>query len=279
MAQEKRMLKGLGERPLIMGILNVTPDSFSDGGVFFDTQKAIDHALFMAESGADIIDIGGESSRPGAKPVSVDEELDRVLPVLSEIRSQIEIPISIDTTRAEVARQALEAGASIVNDISALRNDEAMGLVAAEHKAYLVLMHMRGTPKDMQDDTNYVDLIGEVSAFLKDSAERAEKLGMPADKIIIDPGIGFGKSVDGNFTILKNLHRFLELGYHLMVGASRKSFIGKTLNLDIPERLEGSIAAACYAVMNGADIVRVHDVPESKRALSIIERIVGAAEK
>ena len=274
---QKMVLKGLGERPLVMGILNITPDSFSDGGAFFDTQKAVDHALFMAEAGADIVDIGGESSRPGSEPISLDQELQRVLPVLEQIRRDSDIPVSIDTTKSEVARRALEAGASIVNDISALRNDEAIGKAAAEHNAYLVLMHTRGTPRNMQSDTHYDDIIGEILSFLSDAAKMATEMGVSPDRIIIDPGIGFGKSVDGNFTILKNLHRFIELGYPLMVGASRKSFIGNSLDLDITQRLEGSIAAACYAVLNGADIVRVHDVPETRRALAIIEKITGAA--
>jgi len=274
---QKMVLKGLGERPLVMGILNITPDSFSDGGAFFDTQKAVDHALFMAEAGADIVDIGGESSRPGSEPISLDQELQRVLPVLEQIRRDSDIPVSIDTTKSEVARQALGAGASIINDISALRNDEAIGKAAAEHDAYLALMHMRGTPRNMQSDTHYDDIIGEILSFLSDAAKMATEMGVSPDRIIVDPGIGFGKSVDGNFTILKNLHRFIELGYPLMVGASRKSFIGKSLDLDITQRLEGSIAAACYAVLNGADIVRVHDVPETRRALAIIEKITGAA--
>jgi dihydropteroate synthase len=274
---QKMVLRGLGERPLVMGILNITPDSFSDGGAFFDTQKAVDHALFMAQAGADIVDLGGESSRPGSEPISVDEELQRVLPVLEKIHRNSEIALSIDTTKSEVARQALGAGASIVNDISALRTDEAIGKAAAEYNAFLVLMHMRGTPRNMQNDTHYDDIIGEILSFLSDAAKKANEMGVPPDKIIIDPGIGFGKSADGNFIILKNLHRFIELGYPLMVGASRKSFIGKTLDLDITQRLEGSIAAACYAVLNGADIVRVHDVPETRRALAIIEKITGAA--
>jgi dihydropteroate synthase len=271
-----RELTGLGQRPLIMGILNVTPDSFSDGGEFFDTDKAIEHAMALANEGADIIDIGGESSRPGADSITVEDELSRVVPVIEAVASKTDIPISIDTTKSKVAASALEAGASIVNDISALRFDEKIGPIAAQHDAYLVLMHMRGTPETMQQDTNYNDIVGEISGCLDSAAKKAAGMGVAPHKIILDPGIGFGKSVDGNFTILKNLHRFLALGYSLMVGVSRKAFIGKTLNLETGERLEGSIAAACYAILNGADIVRVHDVAATKKALTILEHITGA---
>jgi len=270
-------MKDLGNRPLIMGILNVTPDSFSDGGKYFDSKMAVEHALELAACGADILDVGGESSRPGAAPVSLEDELARVIPVVKEICRRIDIPVSIDTNKSEVARRALDVGASVINDISALRVDEKIGQFAADYKSYLILMHMRGTPQNMQDDTHYNDLIGEVSGFLKSSVERAMSFGVSKDRIIIDPGIGFGKSVDGNFVILKNLHRFLELGCPILVGASRKSFIGKALNVDLDGRLEGSVAAACYAVLNGADIIRVHDVAETKQALTVIEKITGAA--
>ncbi len=269
-------VNGIGERPLIMGILNVTPDSFSEKGKFFDSQKAIDHAVLMVESGADIIDIGGESTRPGSSGISAREELKRVIPIIEEIADKVKIPISIDTVKSEVARRALDSGASIINDISALRIDKKMGNVAAKYGSYLILMHMRGTPKDMQNNTEYDDIIGEISRFLDDAAQKAIKAGVSEDKIIIDPGIGFGKSVDGNFVIMKNLDRFLKLGYRLLVGASRKSFIGKTLDLDVDQRLEGSLAAACYAVLNGADIIRVHDVAETKRAVTIMEKIATA---
>jgi dihydropteroate synthase len=271
-----RGLTGLGQSPLIMGIVNVTPDSFSDGGRFLDRDKAIEHALRLAEEGADIIDIGGESSRPGAAKVSVNEELERVIPIIETVAPKINIPISIDTTKSEVAVNALNAGASIINDISSLRFDERIASTAAEHGAHLILMHMRGTPESMQQDTKYGDIIGEIGAYLVSAAKQAIGAGVLPDKIILDPGIGFGKSVDGNFTILKNLHRFHSLGYPVMVGLSRKSFIGQTLNLEVGERLEGSIAAACYAVLNGADIVRVHDVAATKKALKILEQITGA---
>ncbi len=269
-------ISGVGERPLIMGVLNVTPDSFSDGGKFFDSGKAVDHALYMVESGADIIDIGGVSTRPGSSGISSREEIKRVIPIIKQVADKVDVPISIDTVKSDVARRALDSGASMINDISALRVDKKMAHVAARHDSYLILMHMRGTPENMQNNTEYDDIIDEISKFLEDAAQKAIKAGVSEDKIIIDPGIGFGKSVEGNFVIMKNLNRFLEPGYRLLVGPSRKSFIGKTLDLDVDRRLEGSLAAACYAVLNGADIVRVHDVAETKRALAIIEKIATA---
>jgi dihydropteroate synthase len=269
-------LNGLGERPLIMGILNVTHDSFSDGGKFIKKEDAIKHAFDMAEHGADIIDIGGESSRPGSYGIALEEELRRVLPVIEAISSKVKIPISIDSVKSEVAARAIDAGASIINDISAMQFDQEIGKVAFKSGAWLILMHMRGTPATMQDNTEYDDIINEISEFLNAKALDAIRMGVSKDRIIIDPGIGFGKSTDGNFTILKNLHRFAALGYPVLAGASRKSFLGKELGLDADNRLEGSLAAACYAVLNGADIVRVHDVAETKKALAIIEKIVRA---
>jgi len=259
-----------------MGVLNVTADSFSDGGRFIDPERALDHAYYLAQSGADVLDVGGESSRPGAEEIPADEEIKRVIPIIKKAAKKLKIPISVDTVKSEVAERAFDAGASILNDISALRMDENMAALAAANDVYVILMHMRGTPADMQKNTEYDDIIGEISGFLKESALKAIEKGIKKEKIIIDPGIGFGKSVDGNFVILKNLDKFLKLGYPVMVGASRKSFIGKTLGVDPDQRLEGSIAAACYAVMNGADIVRVHDVVETGRAITIIEKISTA---
>jgi dihydropteroate synthase len=230
----------------------------------------------MADSGADILDIGGESSRPGADDVPPEEEIKRVIPIIKKLSKKTKLPISIDTVKSEVAEKAFDAGASILNDISALRTDDKMADLASSSGAYVILMHMRGTPSNMQDNTEYLDLIGEISGFLNDSASRAMEKGIKKEKIIIDPGIGFGKSVEGNFTILKNLDKFLKLGYAVLIGASRKSFIGKTLDVALDERVEGSIAAACYGVLNGADIVRVHDVAETRRALTIIEKISTA---
>lgn len=270
------VLEGLGERPLIMGVLNITTDSFSDGGRFIDPEKALEQAYYLAESGADMLDIGGESARPGAESIPVDEEIKRVIPIIKKAAKKLKIPISVDTVKSEVAERAFDAGASILNDISAMRMDEKMALLVAGNGAYVILMHMRGTPADMQDNTEYDDIIREIYEFLNNSASMAVENGISKDKIIVDPGIGFGKSVEGNFIILKNLDKFLELGYPVMVGASRKSFIGKTLAADTNQRLEGSIAAACYAVMNGADIVRVHDVIETRRAITIIEKISAA---
>jgi len=271
-----KKIRDLGERPLIMGILNVTPDSFSDGGRFLKPEKAFDQAMFMIESGADIIDVGGESSRPGSEGVSLDEELERVIPMIEKISEESDIAISIDTVKSDVAEKAIDAGACIINDISGLTKDLKIAELAAERGAYVVLMHMRGTPKDMQENTDYDDIIAEISSFLTDSAHKAINAGVEKHRIIIDPGIGFGKSAEGNFMILKNLDRFLKLHHPILVGTSRKSFIGKALDLDVNHRLEGSLAAACYAVLNGADIVRVHDVAETKRALTIIEKIVMA---
>jgi len=263
-------------RALLMGILNVTPDSFSDGGRFIEPDRAIEHALRMVDEGADIIDIGGESSRPGAREVSLGEELDRVMPVIEGLNGKLGKPISIDTRRSAVARAACRAGAVMINDISGLRNDPQMAQTAAEFGAWLVLMHMKGTPATMQLDIHYDDLLGEIGSFLAAAAEKAVAAGVEKSKIIIDPGIGFGKTTVHNLVILKNLDRFAKLGYPVLVGASRKSFIGNTLGLPVEQRLEGSLAAAVYAVLKGAAIVRVHDVSATRRALRIIEAIEGA---
>lgn len=266
----------IGERPLVTGILNVTPDSFSDGGRFDSVDKAVKQALLMASQGADIIDIGGESTRPGANPVSIDEELERVLPVIEGLQGEIDIPISIDTRKSEVAREACRAGAAIINDVSSLRNDKRIAEVAREYSTYLVLMHMRKTPETMQIEIHYDDLIGEISDFLLKAVGKALEIGVPKNRIIIDPGIGFGKTVEHNFSILKNIATFKNLGFPVLIGVSRKSFIGKTLDLPVDERLEGSLAAALYAVLNGASIIRVHDVLPTIRALKVIEKISGA---
>jgi dihydropteroate synthase len=272
-------ISGMGDRPLIMGVLNVTPDSFSDGGRFLDIDEATEHASHMAESGADIIDIGGESTRPGSRELTVEEELSRVIPVVERIAERTDVPISVDTKKSEVAERAVGSGAAIINDVSGLKSDARIAEIAAEHDCYLILMHMRGTPENMQENTEYDDMIGEISEFLKDAARKAIGKGVPESRIIVDPGIGFGKSAEGNFVILKNLDQFLELGYPLLVGTSRKSFIGRALGLEVGDRLEGSLAAACYAVLNGADIVRVHDVAETRRALTIIENITSAGTR
>ena len=256
-------------RVLIMGILNVTPDSFSDGGRFLSPDAAVKRALIMEKEGADIIDVGGESARPGADPVPVEEELRRVLPVLERLRGKLRIPISIDTTKAEVAEAALRAGASIVNDISALRFDPAMASVVAEFGAGLVLMHMLGTPKTMQQAPHYEDVVREVREFLAERALYAQSQGIPREAIAVDPGIGFGKTVEHNLELLRRLPELVELGFPVLVGPSRKSFIGAILGLGVEERLEGTLAACAVAVVRGADILRVHDVREVRRAADL----------
>ena len=266
------------ERTLIMGILNITPDSFSDGGEFLSPETAAARALQMVEEGADILDIGGESSRPGAEPVSAEKEMARLIPVLEELVPQISVPISIDTCKAEVAEACLKRGASIVNDISALRFDESMAAVAEKCKAQVVLMHMKGTPRDMQCAPDYGDVTAEINTFFEERIEYATSSGIERSRLILDPGIGFGKSPVHNFTILRDLRRFSDLGLPLMVGPSRKSFIGMTLDLPESERLEGTSASVTAAVLNGADIVRVHDVKEMKRVVTIADSIhrIGA---
>ena len=263
--------------PFIMGILNVTPDSFSDGGAYADVQAAVARGLELAEQGADIIDVGGESTRPGARPVGLAQELERVLPVIQGLAEMTDVPISIDTTKAEVARQALAAGAQIINDVSALRFDSAMAGVAAESGAPVVLMHMRGTPKTMQQDTCYGSLIDELLAFFCERIAAAEAAGIARDRIIVDPGIGFGKAVEtDNFTILKNLHAFAALGRPVLVGPSRKAFIGRVTGREAAGRDAGTAAAVAVAVYNGANIVRVHDAAMMRDVVRIAAAIKNA---
>ena len=263
----------LGRRTLLMGIINVTPDSFYDGGKRFDPSTAVAHGLGLVEAGADIVDVGGESTRPGAPPVSVEEELRRVLPVVQGLRRMLEVPISIDTYKAPVARAALTEGADIVNDISALRFDPEMGALLAREKVPVVLMHMQGTPQTMQAKPRYRDVLREVQDFLAARAEFALSVGVERDHIILDPGIGFGKTLDHNLNLLRDLPSLASLGYPLLVGASRKAFIGKILGVDPDERLEGSLAAATAAVFGGAHIIRVHDVKETRKAIHVADAI------
>lgn len=260
-------------RTLIMGILNVTPDSFFDGGRRFDPGEAIAGAIAMAAAGADVIDIGGESTRPGAEPVSAQEELDRVMPVIRGLRRAVSIPLSIDTYKAGVARAALAEGVDIVNDIGALRFDPEMIAVVAAEKVPVVLMHMQGTPKTMQLNPTYADVLEEVSAFLAGRIRFARAHGIAAENIIIDPGIGFGKTVEHNLVLMRGLPALAAMGQPLLVGASRKGFIGKILNVEAEGRLEGSLAAAVAAVLGGANIVRVHDVQETRRVIRIADAI------
>ena len=271
----------LGQHTCIMGIVNVTPDSFSDGGRFFDARTAVDQGLALAEAGAGIIDVGGESTRPFSDPVAAEEEIRRVLPVIESLAARISVPISIDTTKAEVARRALAAGASIINDVSALRVDPALGPLAADQGVPVILMHMLGTPKTMQVRPAYNDVVAEVRAFLADAIERAEAQGIARRHIIADPGIGFGKTFANNLQLLRGLAALEELNVPLLVGASRKAFIRSLLKpedasdipADRPDVEAGSLAAAAAAVMHGAHILRVHDVAGTRAAMTVIDAI------
>lgn len=267
-----------------MGVVNVTPDSFSDGGKFFTPEAAVAHGRKLAADGADILDIGGESTRPFADPVPIDEEIKRVIPVIEKLAAELTLPISIDTMKAEVARRAIEAGASMINDISALRFDPDLGAVAREFGTPLVLMHMLGDPKTMQLTPSYDDLIGEISDFLYDAMLRAQKAGVSISKLIVDPGIGFGKTVSHNLLLIKHLHAFAALDAPVLIGPSRKSFIRKLLkdehSDDIPAELPivetGTQAAVAAAVLAGAHIVRVHDVADTRATVRILDAIKSA---
>jgi dihydropteroate synthase len=260
--------------PVLMGVLNITPDSFFDGGRFFDRDLAIRRLEELASEGADIIDIGGESTRPGSLAVSENEELDRVLPVL-EAAAAFDVPISIDTTKSAVARRALEAGAEIINDISGLRFDPDLARLAADSGAGLVMMHMRGEPRTMQDHIHYDDLIGDIRMELSESVEVATGAGCRRDQLVVDPGIGFGKTAEQNLGLIDELGRIGELGLPVLIGPSRKSFIGKTLGLEVEDRLEATLAACVVALVRGARIFRVHDVLPARRALDMANLIAG----
>jgi dihydropteroate synthase len=262
------------EKTCIMGVLNVTPDSFSDGGLHFDLGKAVDHAVRLVKDGADIIDIGGESTRPGSREVALDEELRRTIPVIEALVSKIRVPISIDTYKAEVAKRALDVGASIVNDISGLRFDPGMAEVIASRGVPVIIMHIKGTPRDMQSNPRYEALIPEIMDYLRVSIGIATDAGIDGHRIIIDPGIGFGKTFDHNLQIMKHLEEFALLQKPIAVGVSRKAFIGKILGGASPEdRLEGTSAAVAIAIFNGAHIVRVHDVKEMARVAKVADAI------
>lgn len=265
----------LGGKTLIMGILNVTPDSFSDGGVFSSPEKAIEHALQMEAEGADIIDVGGESTRPGSSSVPVNAELKRVIPVIQGLAKKIKIPLSIDTKKARVAKEAVEAGAEIVNDISALNGDKKMAETIAETGAGVVLMHMRGNPSNMQKGSlAYDNLMGDIADYLKKSIDKALKAGVREDSIAIDPGIGFGKSVADNYTIIRKLDELKAIGRPIMIGTSRKSFIGKITGDEPVLRSGGTAATIAVAIMNGCHIVRVHDVAAMKKVVSVADAIL-----
>jgi dihydropteroate synthase len=261
---------------LVMGIVNVTPDSFSDGGQFLETGAAVAHALHLAEQGADLIDIGGESTRPHAAPVAEAEELRRVIPVIERLSGRLRVPVSIDTMKPGVARAALQAGASIVNDVAANRPDEAMWRIVAEARAGYVAMHMQGTPQTMQDNPVYKDVVREVGDFFFDRIRRLNDCGVPTDRVILDPGIGFGKTHEQNLQLLGDLARFTKLERPLLIGVSRKSFLGKFSGTEIPARLPAALACACLAVEAGAQIVRVHDVAETVSAVRAAEAIIAS---
>ena len=264
----------LSARTCIMGVLNVTPDSFSDGGLHFDSGKAVAHALQLVENGADILDIGGESSRPGSDPVPLDEEIRRTIPVIESIAKLVSVPISIDTCKADVALRALSAGASIINDISGLRFDPNIATVAASNGAPVVIMHIKGTPKSMQSAPVYEALIPEIMDYMRTSIRIALDAGINEDAIVVDPGIGFGKTFDHNLQILKKLNEFTALEKPIAIGVSRKAFLGKILDGAAPsERIEGTAAAVAVAIMNGANIVRVHDVKEVVKVAKVADAI------
>jgi len=258
---------------LLMGVLNVTPDSFSDGGRYDEPEAAVEHALAMIEQGADLIDIGAESSRPGSDPVEEEEEIRRLLPVITAVCRQVSIPVSVDTTKAGVAQRALDAGAAIVNDISALRFDPLMGQVVAKAGAGLVLMHMQGTPKSMQCDPQYRDVVAEVRQFFIERMKTAEDVGIDPEQILLDPGFGFGKNVTHNLTLLMQLDQLSALGRPMVVGVSRKAFIGQVLDRQVGDRLMGTAVAVVVAVLRGARIVRVHDVGPMRDVVRMVEAI------
>jgi dihydropteroate synthase len=261
-------------RCLVQGVVNVTPDSFSDGGRYLDPAAAVAHGLALVAEGADLLDVGGESTRPGATDVAEAVELERVLPVVRELAASAGVPVSIDTRKAAVAAAALAAGAAMVNDVSAGRHDPDLLAVAAEAKVPLVLMHMRGTPATMQDDPRYDDVVAEVEAFLAERCQAAEAAGVDHDALVVDPGIGFGKRDRDNYALLANLARFTRLGHPVMTGTSRKGFIGRALDAPVDQRLEGTAATVVWAVERGARIVRVHDVAPMVRAVRMTEALL-----
>ena len=266
-------------RVLVMGIVNVTPNSFHDGGRHLRREDAIERGVRMADEGADIVDVGGESTRPGSEPVPTQVEMDRVLPVVEGIRRRSPVLVSIDTTKADVAKEAIRLGAGIVNDISALRFDARMAATAAEAGAFVVLMHMQGRPETMQQDPIYSDIIAEVRSFLVQRTRVAVEAGIPEERIVVDPGIGFGKTLEHNLTLLRNLSRLVELGRPVLVGASRKAFLGAILDLPTSERIEGTIVADTTAILNGASVIRVHDVKEGRRTADVAARLRGHASR
>ena len=264
----------LSSRTHVIGILNVTPDSFSDGGRFADPDSALRHAEKMIGEGADMIDVGGESTRPLSEPVDDATEVRRVVPVIAAIAKRFDTPVSVDTYKASVAAAAVDAGAGVINDVSALRFDERMGEVVARHKAGVILMHMKGTPRSMQENPQYVDVTSEIRVFLSAAVKRARSHGIGFEHIMLDPGIGFGKKLEHNLSILRNLSELADLGRPVLVGPSRKAFIGLLTNRPVDERLSGTLAAVVASVLNGASAVRVHDVGEAKDAIAVADAVL-----
>tara|TARA_S200000501_G_scaffold190210_1_gene179083 strand:- start:75368 stop:76153 length:786 start_codon:yes stop_codon:yes gene_type:complete len=257
-----------------MGVINVTPDSFSDGGKYLSIKNATKRAQTLLEEGVNILDIGGESTRPGAKPVDIDDELDRVIPLIQKVRKfSYNSLISVDTYKSKVAHEAIKAGADIINDISGLRFDKLMVQIISEHNVPVVIMHMKGNPENMQDSPYYENIIQEIISFFQHRIKKAKSSGIKDEQIILDPGLGFGKTAEDNFSIIRHLDRICSLGYPVLVGPSRKSFIGSVLSLPTDKRLEGTTAAVSACILNGARMVRVHDVLEIKRVVKIIERV------
>jgi dihydropteroate synthase len=262
----------LGERTLLMGIVNITPNSFSDGGKFLAPEKAVEYALALQEQGADLLDLGAESTRPGSEDVSAREQLHRLLPVLERLHDKIQVPLSVDTRSAEVAEACLQAGISIINDISGFHHDAALPALCARFNAGVVLMHMRGTPHTMQQDTHYDDLFGEIHAFLAEGVATAERAGVERERILVDPGIGFGKSFEQNYLLLGGLQRFRDLAAGVLAGPSRKRFMGEFCGLPADKRQFPTAAATALAILHGADVVRVHDVAEMRQVADIVDR-------
>jgi dihydropteroate synthase len=270
----------LGQPKLVMGIVNVTPDSFSDGGRFLNPSRAIAHGEALVRQGAAILDIGGESSRPGSMPISTEDEIDRILPVIRGLAERTSVPLSVDTCKAEVARQALEAGAHIVNDITALAGDPDMAEVVRSFRAGVVLMHMQGTPATMQVNPTYADVSAEVADFLEARLQAIAELGIARTQVVLDPGIGFGKTMEHNLELLARLDRFGKVGRPVCLGVSRKGFLGRLLNRPVEERLAGSLAVVCHALSRGtAQIFRVHDVGPTCDALSVFSALDGRYEE
>jgi dihydropteroate synthase len=264
---------------LVMGVVNVTPDSFSDGGKYFDTNAAVAHALELVAQGAEILDVGGESTRPGAKPVNEAEELRRVIPVIEKLAAKVKIPLSIDTMKPAVARAALQAGASIINDVAANRDDDAMWRVVAECQAGYVCMHAQGSPQTMQENPVYADVVREVGDFFRERLKKLNACGIPSDQVVLDVGIGFGKTVEHNLQLLANLHHLTTMARPLLIGVSRKSFIGKLFGANLNERLPASLACVCLAIQSGAQIIRAHDVVETIQAVRMTETVLARIKR